>query len=226
MLLTRAPLGKTNINTGLPPCDLHVLNTPPAFVLSQNQTLRKNSVGMTLSIAEQLFIFQIDFGEITTGLKPVTSHQDRVLPKKARSAQFNLSISSQHQNALLAPDPNLRFRFACLWHVPCWATLSKISFSSRLKSRSGNSVVAGLPRSTSRLSTTRFGRAAKLVSNPIPVNPFPQKKSGFFADRFQWDFGPLNSCSNPSPNHRVICRYSRAWPTAIALDPPGKTAHS
>jgi hypothetical protein len=23
------------------PCDLHVLNTPPAFVLSQNQTLRK-----------------------------------------------------------------------------------------------------------------------------------------------------------------------------------------
>ncbi len=41
MLLTRAPLKKSNINTRFSPYDLHVLNTPPAFVLSQNQTLRK-----------------------------------------------------------------------------------------------------------------------------------------------------------------------------------------
>ena len=27
------------------PFDLHVLNTPPAFVLSQNQTLRKKRMG-------------------------------------------------------------------------------------------------------------------------------------------------------------------------------------
>jgi hypothetical protein len=41
VLLTRAPLNQTSIATYLIPCDLHVLNTPPAFVLSQNQTLRK-----------------------------------------------------------------------------------------------------------------------------------------------------------------------------------------
>ena len=41
VLLTRAPLKSNNINTVLIPCDLHVLNTPPAFILSQNQTLRK-----------------------------------------------------------------------------------------------------------------------------------------------------------------------------------------
>ena len=48
VLLTRAPLRSDNINTVFSPCDLHVLNTPPAFVLSQNQTLRKNSVGVDL----------------------------------------------------------------------------------------------------------------------------------------------------------------------------------
>ena len=34
------------------PCDLHVLNTPPAFVLSQNQTLRKK-FGWRLPLAEK-----------------------------------------------------------------------------------------------------------------------------------------------------------------------------
>ena len=43
------------------PCDLHVLNTPPAFVLSQNQTLRKKFGGMIPVIAD-CFIFQIDIG--------------------------------------------------------------------------------------------------------------------------------------------------------------------
>ena len=41
VLLTRAPLGMLLASYPHPPYDLHVLNTPPAFVLSQNQTLRK-----------------------------------------------------------------------------------------------------------------------------------------------------------------------------------------
>ena len=41
VLRTRAPLSNTCIATHVTPYDLHVLNTPPAFVLSQNQTLRK-----------------------------------------------------------------------------------------------------------------------------------------------------------------------------------------
>ena len=40
VLRTRAPLDKICIATNFIPFDLHVLSTPPAFVLSQNQTLR------------------------------------------------------------------------------------------------------------------------------------------------------------------------------------------
>ena len=38
-LLTRSPLSQSP--KGLTPFDLHVLGTPPAFVLSQDQTLKK-----------------------------------------------------------------------------------------------------------------------------------------------------------------------------------------
>ena len=40
VLRTLAPLQLQNIATLQPALDLHVLSTPPAFVLSQNQTLR------------------------------------------------------------------------------------------------------------------------------------------------------------------------------------------
>ena len=42
VLRTRSPLNNICIATNIVPFDLHVLSTPPAFVLSQNQTLRKN----------------------------------------------------------------------------------------------------------------------------------------------------------------------------------------
>ena len=38
-LLTRSPLSE--VPKGFTPFDLHVLGTPPAFVLSQDQTLKK-----------------------------------------------------------------------------------------------------------------------------------------------------------------------------------------
>src|SRR5687768_720099 len=41
VLRTLAPLNITRIATSDVPLDLHVLSTPPAFVLSQNQTLRQ-----------------------------------------------------------------------------------------------------------------------------------------------------------------------------------------
>ena len=40
VLRTLTPLRPTNIATRRSASDLHVLSTPPAFVLSQNQTLR------------------------------------------------------------------------------------------------------------------------------------------------------------------------------------------
>ena len=41
-LLTRPPLRHAQIAPRMPPLDLHVLGTPPAFVLSQDQTLAFN----------------------------------------------------------------------------------------------------------------------------------------------------------------------------------------
>src|SRR6266498_2436573 len=43
VLLTRSPLGTTGCATRWASLDLHVLSTPPAFVLSQDQTLRQRS---------------------------------------------------------------------------------------------------------------------------------------------------------------------------------------
>ena len=54
MLRTLAPLRFTCIATFKPAFDLHVLSTPPAFVLSQNQTLRIESLVEYLS---SLFIY-------------------------------------------------------------------------------------------------------------------------------------------------------------------------
>ena len=41
-LLTRPPLKQLIASYSLSPLDLHVLGTPPAFVLSQDQTLELN----------------------------------------------------------------------------------------------------------------------------------------------------------------------------------------
>ena len=47
VLRTLTPLNFTCIATNEIPFDLHVLSTPPAFVLSQNQTLREKRMGST-----------------------------------------------------------------------------------------------------------------------------------------------------------------------------------
>ena len=41
MLLTRSPLSPKSASTSQIPFDLHVLSTPPAFILSQDQTLQQ-----------------------------------------------------------------------------------------------------------------------------------------------------------------------------------------
>src|SRR5205814_540050 len=48
VLRTLAPLRLENIATLKSAFDLHVLSTPPAFVLSQNQTLRIKNVSLIL----------------------------------------------------------------------------------------------------------------------------------------------------------------------------------
>ena len=51
-LLTRSPLSKTPKD--LTPFDLHVLGTPPAFVLSQDQTLMFNPYPQLLDVRQAL----------------------------------------------------------------------------------------------------------------------------------------------------------------------------
>ena len=46
VLRTLTPLDNFNNATKVIPFDLHVLSTPPAFVLSQNQTLREKRMGI------------------------------------------------------------------------------------------------------------------------------------------------------------------------------------
>ena len=61
MLLTRAPLPIFYIATKDESSDLHVLGTPPALVLSQNQTLHKNYYNLdrsSLLLYEAFNLFQ------------------------------------------------------------------------------------------------------------------------------------------------------------------------
>ena len=67
MLLTRPPLGISLASYQNSSFDLHVLSTPPAFVLSQNQTLRRNVESDTKHLMRDSKIeplalsYQIDF---------------------------------------------------------------------------------------------------------------------------------------------------------------------
>ena len=57
VLLTRPPLNP--FPKELHSLDLHVLGTPPAFVLSQNQTLMFNSIAWMFAKASKLSLSQI-----------------------------------------------------------------------------------------------------------------------------------------------------------------------
>ena len=59
VLRTLAPLTRHRIATTTNPFDLHVLSTPPAFVLSQNQTLRKEFVPTLLRGGKNLTVHNL-----------------------------------------------------------------------------------------------------------------------------------------------------------------------
>ncbi len=61
MLLTRSPLGFCLPYEKQPPSDLHVLGTPPAFILSQDQTLR-SSLLPCLAPQDRRLAFPLDDG--------------------------------------------------------------------------------------------------------------------------------------------------------------------
>ena len=57
VLRTRSPLSHPRIATLLFSLDLHVLSTPPAFNLSQNQTLRIIFFLKIFEAVQRLFVF-------------------------------------------------------------------------------------------------------------------------------------------------------------------------
>ena len=57
VLRTRSPLSHPRIATLLFSLDLHVLTTPPAFTLSQNQTLRIIFFLKIFEAVQRLFVF-------------------------------------------------------------------------------------------------------------------------------------------------------------------------
>ena len=81
MLRTLAPLTRHRIATTTNPFDLHVLSTPPAFVLSQNQTLRKEFVSTLLRGGENLTVHNLT---IWPSL-PHTEARGKVRPVRVRS---------------------------------------------------------------------------------------------------------------------------------------------
>ena len=122
VLLTRAPLKNKNINTFVFPCDLHVLNTPPAFILSQNQTLR---IKFGWRIFRDPKTSRISYSKLF--LEEV--HPKASLFRTARSsAQRTIHSFSPSQRSLTClglPIPELSSR---TWHGSRWATLSKSLF--------------------------------------------------------------------------------------------------
>ena len=66
VLLTRSPL--IHPASGASPFDLHVLSTPPAFILSQDQTLRKKRLPPTTGIRREGSEFNLTKNEYQTDI--------------------------------------------------------------------------------------------------------------------------------------------------------------
>ena len=98
MLRTRSPLLFKCIATPEKPFDLHVLTTPPAFILSQDQTLRKKRV-TNLVIHELLLIRAITLGSHILGIMliggPNQSHKvnfKEPLPVKGKISKKTFAV--------------------------------------------------------------------------------------------------------------------------------------
>ena len=85
VLRTLAPLTSHCITTAENPFDLHVLSTPPAFVLSQNQTLRKEFVSTLLRGEENLTVHNLIQG-------PPRSRPIRARRSQTNQGSFSLNV--------------------------------------------------------------------------------------------------------------------------------------
>ena len=177
VLLTRAPLGILKASSDDPPYNLHVLNTPPAFVLSQNQTLRKKTqcsrsapkCGIRNSYIE------IDPGEAAPGPKtrnpPPAARRwpgsSPVNPSKPRGARFNLLSSP--------PDSGQ--------HRPSRAgTVKDPARGDEKADRTVRSANKGKTRSSDRLLVSRAAPGGAAGGKLHPFTPRSIPFEGFFRE--------------------------------------------
>jgi hypothetical protein len=117
VLLTRSPL--IHPASGASPFDLHVLSTPPAFILSQDQTLHKKMMPQTVGIRPEAASstmtkneYQTDIHELIQKRPPPTSKTGRQRNKLAFDKCTLLS--SQRSDAPAFRSHNLRRRATSL----------------------------------------------------------------------------------------------------------------
>ena len=97
MLLTRSPLSLLKASFQLTSFDLHVLGMPPAFILSQDQTLHLLIFFLTLARLVSLFALLIPYSELTFPVQ--FSKIDFLASRLLRSALVYITILSLFRQA-------------------------------------------------------------------------------------------------------------------------------
>ena len=107
VLRTLAPLNTHCIATISIPFDLHVLSTPPAFVLSQNQTLRKESCSKHDSgKIDRIACSEEIFDDFAQGLLPMQDHASWLTRSAQISLFFNFSSNRLSVNPMRQTQSN------------------------------------------------------------------------------------------------------------------------
>ena len=95
-LLTRLPLRFTRASSRISPFDLHVLGTPPAFVLSQDQTLHDSLIAHLFALLPRTFV--IDSGlNIQTRTLALIHCIVQFSKNRVASCDFIYTIMSRHR---------------------------------------------------------------------------------------------------------------------------------
>ena len=179
VLLTRPPLGSARRPSSY---DLHVLGTPPAFVLSQDQTLHRklNSSFRTRSLLTDSW----SAADLTFGISKLLAHARRIARTEGLSAFRPMgppTLSTSIVNQRLVPrfpgQPTYYVRATRRFPGSCFPGRARGPFGATLECSScdtpeRNAAAASLPRLAARAIRLRPG-AATVNRSATTVAPFP-----------------------------------------------------
>jgi hypothetical protein len=207
VILTRSPLGTFKASSKDPPFDLHVLSTPPAFILSQNQTLHKKLVLIHKVLLESIFYVPTgvfaslipDLSEDSSNTKPALKPLNfspwtwfPAKPETALKTRVKQLLESPHAAYILAFSSPIHTWQAC-YSLQAQIQHFKRSFSAATKKPTTPCRIPA-KAADSRRSLARLVPVGMsiLPSSISPATPF----HSFFA------FFPLFPSPNPSPYPR------------------------